>query len=261
MMGNLSSGLKNHAVTMFEVGKLSEESLESLLAELGKISEADIEGDAQRYLEHAINLRTTLNFLRHNAAFCGQNNSADAPKGLGLDLLRCESLQNLDPGTYCRLLNRNYELVVSMAPLCNEVRLLESCQPAHLGPVIPEINSVWFKLFLYYYTGHGPTSLFLTQGSKLRRTPKCFLQSNLLRCKSKDRRQILVTSWSGSNASEMCLSNSLVLLNEILKDTSLLLQFPGAAGVGNRVKMIPFPLSLDNPKHEPGMYDFTPFAH
>ena len=35
MMGNLSTGLKTHAVTMFEVGKLSDESLDSLVAELG----------------------------------------------------------------------------------------------------------------------------------------------------------------------------------------------------------------------------------
>ena len=30
-------GLKNHAVTMFEVGKLSDESLDSLLLELEKV--------------------------------------------------------------------------------------------------------------------------------------------------------------------------------------------------------------------------------
>ena len=30
-------GLKSHAVTMFEVGKLSDESLDSLLVELGKV--------------------------------------------------------------------------------------------------------------------------------------------------------------------------------------------------------------------------------
>ena len=37
MMGNLSTGLKTHAVTMFEVGKLSDESLDSLVAELGML--------------------------------------------------------------------------------------------------------------------------------------------------------------------------------------------------------------------------------
>ena len=51
MMGNLSPGLKNHAVTMFEVGKLSDESLDSLVAELEKVSDAaevDGEGEAAR---------------------------------------------------------------------------------------------------------------------------------------------------------------------------------------------------------------------
>lgn len=37
MMGNLSPGLKNHAVTMFEVGKLTDEVLGSFLTELGKV--------------------------------------------------------------------------------------------------------------------------------------------------------------------------------------------------------------------------------
>lgn len=36
-MGNLSPGLKSHAVTMFEVGKLSDESLDSFLTELEKV--------------------------------------------------------------------------------------------------------------------------------------------------------------------------------------------------------------------------------
>ncbi|RZF46370.1 hypothetical protein LSTR_LSTR011154 [Laodelphax striatellus] len=39
MMGNLSSGLKSHAVTMFEVGKLSDELIDSFLCELEKRGE------------------------------------------------------------------------------------------------------------------------------------------------------------------------------------------------------------------------------
>ena len=31
-------GLKNHAVTMFEVGKLTDESLDNFLVELGRVS-------------------------------------------------------------------------------------------------------------------------------------------------------------------------------------------------------------------------------
>lgn len=37
MMGNLSPDLKSHAVTLFEVGKLCDESLDSLLVELDKV--------------------------------------------------------------------------------------------------------------------------------------------------------------------------------------------------------------------------------
>ncbi|PNF32474.1 Protein FAM91A1 [Cryptotermes secundus] len=101
MMGNLSPGLKNHAVTMFEVGKLSDESLDSFLAELEKISTADSEGEAQRYFDHALILRSTILFLRHNRAMGEELN-------LALDLIRCESLQSLDPATCTRLLNKNY---------------------------------------------------------------------------------------------------------------------------------------------------------
>lgn len=40
MMGNLSSSLKSHAVTMFEVGKLSDEILDSFILELDKVCSA-----------------------------------------------------------------------------------------------------------------------------------------------------------------------------------------------------------------------------
>ncbi|CAB4060243.1 Protein FAM91A1 [Lepeophtheirus salmonis] len=50
MMGHLSPGLKNHAVTMFEVGKLSDESLDSFVVELEKVSKVEGEGEAARMM-------------------------------------------------------------------------------------------------------------------------------------------------------------------------------------------------------------------
>lgn len=47
MMGNLSPGLKKHAVTMFEVGKLCDESLDSFLSELEKVSVLDAESEGE----------------------------------------------------------------------------------------------------------------------------------------------------------------------------------------------------------------------
>ena len=98
--------MKNHAVTMFEVGKLSDESLDSLVSELEKVSDVDGEGEAARYFSHALTLRDTILFLRQNPELKAEGNVNNMC--LGLDLIRCESLQSLDPNTASRLLNKNY---------------------------------------------------------------------------------------------------------------------------------------------------------
>lgn len=49
--------------------------------------------------------------------------------GFPLDMLRCESLLGLDQATCSRVLNKNYKLLVSMAPLSNEIRPISSCTP------------------------------------------------------------------------------------------------------------------------------------
>ena len=72
-------------------------------------------------------------------------------------------------------------ILVSMAPLSQEVQLVSSCNPPHLGPAIAEMNSVWFKLWLYVKLGSGPTSLLLAKGTRLRTLPK-FIRVSLLSC-------------------------------------------------------------------------------
>jgi hypothetical protein len=157
MMGNLSPGLKNHAVTMFEVGKMADESLDSFLIELDNVEIIEGEGEAQRYFEHARTLKSTILFLRNNPSM----------GSMAVDLLRCESLLNLDRNTCTRLLKKNYELLVSMAPLSYEVKTVSCEDLPHFGPVIPQINSIWFKIFLYSVTNSGPTSLLLSRGTFL----------------------------------------------------------------------------------------------
>ena len=44
----------------------------------------------------------------------------------------------------------------------------------HIGPAIPEVSSIWFKLYLYHVTGQGPPSLLLSKGSRLRKLPDIF---------------------------------------------------------------------------------------
>lgn len=226
MMGNLSPGLKSHAVTMFEVGKLSDESLDSFLLELLKIADVG-EGEAQRYFDHALTLRNTIGFLRHNADLLFQYEGETSNGGFGLDLLRCESLQNLDQESCNRLLNKNYSLLISMAPLTNEIRPVSSCNPPHLSPPIPEVNSVWFKLFLYDVTKCGPPSLLLTKGTRLRSLPPIFRNQEKLR----------VTTWS-HDPSTVPMSNALPILNDALCHSPVLVQGQGS---GAEYAYVPFP--------------------
>lgn len=57
-----------------------------------------------------------------------------------------------------------FSLLMSMAPLNKETPLLSSPKLPHIGPPIPEVNSVWFKLYLYHKTSYGPPSLLLVRG-------------------------------------------------------------------------------------------------
>ncbi|XP_078072994.1 protein FAM91A1 [Mustelus asterias] len=226
MMGNLSPNLKSHAVTMFEVGKLSDESLDSFLVELEKVQNTG-EGEAQRYFDHALTLRNTILFLRHNKELVTDDEQPN--NGFPLDLLRCESLLGLDPATCSRVLNKNYTLLVSMAPLSNEIRPISSCTPQHIGPAIPEVSSIWFKLYIYHITGQGPPSLLLSKGSRLRKLPEIF--------QGYDR--LLITSW-GHDPGVVPTSNVLSMLNDALTHSAVLIQGYGIHGDGETA-YVPFP--------------------
>ena len=62
-----------------------------------------------------------------------------------------------------------------MAPLSYEIRSVSSCVPPHIGPPIPEVNSIWFKLWLYEKMQAGPPSLLLVKGLRMKRIPSLFL--------------------------------------------------------------------------------------
>ncbi|XP_056643964.1 protein FAM91A1 isoform X2 [Diorhabda sublineata] len=217
MMGNLSPGLKKHAVTMFEVGKLCDESLDSFLAELEKVSvlDADGEGEARRFFDHAVILRSTVMALR----------KLPSP---GLDLVRLESLHSLDEATCLRLLQKKYKLLVSMAPLSREVRPITSLMPPHLGPAVPEVNTLWFKLFLYHLTGYGPPSLLLTKGTILNQLPRMFLGFS----------RLLIHSWLHEPA--VIPVANILYVNATLQFSPVLIQ---AYGVHQPAQtyIIPFP--------------------
>ncbi len=63
------------------------------------------EGEAKRYYEHAITLRNTLVFLRNNPSLFEEELGGC---GLGVDLLRLESMASLDTATLGRVMQKNY---------------------------------------------------------------------------------------------------------------------------------------------------------
>jgi hypothetical protein len=90
---------------------------------------------------------------------------------MGLDLLRCESLASLDDESRQRILAKNYSILFSMAPYSSfgdsyNSPPISTDSPFHIGPAIPEMNSVWFKLFIYDLLSQGPCSLLLPRGSR-----------------------------------------------------------------------------------------------
>eukprot|EP01088_Endostelium_zonatum_P006968 TRINITY_DN1911_c0_g1_i2.p2 TRINITY_DN1911_c0_g1~~TRINITY_DN1911_c0_g1_i2.p2 ORF type:complete len:410 (-),score=107.59 TRINITY_DN1911_c0_g1_i2:38-1267(-) len=182
MMGNLGLGLKTHAVTMFEVGKLSDESLPHFLRELDAIDLSiadDAEGEARTYVDHALSIRVALSSLKNLAP------------SRGIDLLRCERINSLDEPTRLRILQRNYSILISMAPISTDTQKSTQLIPNHFGPALKEISSPWFQLYFYSLIGHGPPSILYPRGSRVKILPEVFVPYD----------KVLLTTWGSEETS------------------------------------------------------------
>uniref|UniRef100_A0A915Q1R1 Protein FAM91A1 n=1 Tax=Setaria digitata TaxID=48799 RepID=A0A915Q1R1_9BILA len=219
MMGNLSVSLKNHAVTLFEVGKLSEESLDSFVEELQNVK-LFVEGEAQRYSEHAQTLLLTILALRN---------------GSELDLIRGESLLSLDHPTRLRLINKTYRCLVSMAPLSGEACPLSVPSIPHFGTVIPEVVSSWFRLFLYCTVGDGPVSLYIPKGSRVPVIPCALRQCKHLLVTTASHEPVIVPT-----------DNCLIQLNDMLQMHAIFVQEYSAVTDDSEIVSVPFPFSESN---------------
>ncbi|MCD7462768.1 hypothetical protein HAX54_049333 [Datura stramonium] len=63
MMGSVSPGLKSHAVTLYEAGKLGHASIADLCNDLSTLEGAKFEGELQEFANHAFSLRLVLECL------------------------------------------------------------------------------------------------------------------------------------------------------------------------------------------------------
>ncbi|KAL3514217.1 hypothetical protein ACH5RR_026934 [Cinchona calisaya] len=63
MMGSVSPGLKSHAVTLYEAGKLGHACIVDLCKDLSTLESAKFEGELQEFANHAFSLRCVLECL------------------------------------------------------------------------------------------------------------------------------------------------------------------------------------------------------
>lgn len=120
-----------------------------------------------------------------------------------------------------------------MAPLSREVPLITSYSPPHLGPAVPEVNSIWFKLYIYHMTGYGPPSLLLTKGTVLKYLPRMFLGFS----------KLLVMTWS-QEPTVLPVSN-LLHINTALQYSAVFVQAYGVLQTAETV-IVPFPIQEDS---------------
>ncbi|KAI4375087.1 hypothetical protein MLD38_012997 [Melastoma candidum] len=64
MMGSVSPGLKSHAVTLYEAGKLGSDSIGDLCKDLSTLEGNKFEGELQEFANHAFSLRCVLECLQ-----------------------------------------------------------------------------------------------------------------------------------------------------------------------------------------------------
>ena len=96
--------------------------------------------------------------------------------------------------------------------------------PPHLGPAIPELSSIWFKMYIYHVTQNGPPSLLLPKGSRPSRLPKVFNKCT----------KLLVTSW-GNEPSIIPVGGALSMLLDALQHSPVLIQAYAAEPINSNV--------------------------
>jgi hypothetical protein len=161
MMANMSSEVVMHAVTLYEAGKMPDETLDGFIAAAARVAlPPDADADLVDYYEHVAALSAAIRALRA------------AGGGRGVDVVRAESVLALEPATCARLLHHQYECLVSMVPFASARERFAAAGPPHFGAPSTLALSPWAPLYLSHRAGRGPRALLLTHGTRLRTLPR-----------------------------------------------------------------------------------------
>lgn len=203
MMGNLGAGLKAHAVTMFERGKVSPLGIATFMTELDKIpDDVPQEGEVIRYYLSALALRSTLRTLSASGSVA---------------MLRSQSANDLPELLRKRVLAQQYDVLISFCPVSpNAAPVLCQDPPHHFGCPLPVFSTPWWKIFIYQAIQSGPTSLLFPRGLRVRRLPDVLRRAS----------NIMLTTWQ-NQSSQVSPAALLPLLNESLLAGPVLVQVVG----------------------------------
>jgi hypothetical protein len=94
----------------------------------------------------------------------------------GLDMLRLESLLDLDDDSRTKMFERNYSAAVAMSPLTLTKTSLSIPGVFHFGPPTPLFHSPWALLYLHFLARGGPPTYVWPQGDIVTSLPEPFFE-------------------------------------------------------------------------------------
>ncbi|GMH37437.1 hypothetical protein BSKO_05310 [Bryopsis sp. KO-2023] len=242
MMGALSPGVKRHAVTLFEAGKVAgDEVIAELIAELRSsvMSCMKLEGEMIHLTNHASALATALDCARV------------ASGGRSIELLRKESLVGLAPGAIQRVFSHSYKVVLPVTPLPGDPLPLISggVSPVYFGPSGP-VASPWFQLAMYQSVRQGPVSIVFMRGQRVHELPSIINTCSLA----------FLRVWGPVSKFPVVVGQPFLLhyLNTLLKTNAVMLQPLCSDALGSDGKIeenalvdvpLPFSVSSEEGRH------------
>lgn len=201
MLGNLGQTVKSYAVTLFEVGKMTDKSLTEFLASLEEVEAPSDESMIACY--------DRCQVIARIGKFLKSQKIAES----GVDLLQLESLLSLDNDSRTKLFDRNYSAAVAMAPLTLTQSSLEIKDLVSFGPPSHFFHSPWVILYLNSITKNGPPVYVWPQGEIVTSLPEPFFDYDSVR----------LYKW-GCEAVVVPTTTLLISLNDALPSSPVLIQ-------------------------------------